>query len=88
MPNREASRQEDNRRQATREQEAAALHSQLTSLVADMKVGRESSLAACMQSQTPLKLQAERQIRCLLCVPDGFRGTAAGGAGGKAVAGS
>ena len=48
MPDREASRQEDNRRQAVREQEIAALHSQLTSLVADMKVGAISNLAACM----------------------------------------
>ena len=88
MPNREASRLEDDRRQAAREQEATALHSQLNSLVADMKVGRESSLAACMRSQAPLQLPAERQIPCLLCVSDGFRGTTAGGTGGEAVAGS
>ena len=40
MPDREASRQEDDRRQAVREQGIAALHSQLASLVADMKVGK------------------------------------------------
>ena len=62
MPNREASRQEEDRRQAAREREAAALHSQLNSLVADMKVGCVSSLAACARSQTPLQLSGKSPV--------------------------
>lgn len=88
MPDREASRQEDDRRQAVRERDLTALHTQLNSLVAAMKVHLGLSLAACRSSQALLQLPAERETPCLLCVSDGFGGTATGGARGEAVAGS